>query len=111
MVYIGASLGLNLHQIHIVSILLIFDGFRVLGSCNHGCVEFRVCVCCGVGRQVVLLHHSACGRVVAGHGMATVLAVLGGLFPSEYVSEKLIAYVGGNLFLVFAASSLINILK
>jgi putative Ca2+/H+ antiporter (TMEM165/GDT1 family) len=43
--------------------------------------------------------------------MATVLAVLGGLFPSEYVSEKLIAYVGGNLFLVFAASSLINILK
>jgi hypothetical protein len=82
MVYIGASLGLNLHQIHIVSILLIFDGFRVSGSCNHGCVEFRVCVCCGVGRRVVLLHHSAFGSIVAGHSVATVLAVLGGSFPS-----------------------------
>jgi putative Ca2+/H+ antiporter (TMEM165/GDT1 family) len=48
---------------------------------------------------------------IAGHGVATVLAVLGGSFLSEYVSEKLIAYVGGILFLVFAASTLVDILK
>jgi hypothetical protein len=30
-VYIGASLSLNLHQMHIVSILLILDGFGFLG--------------------------------------------------------------------------------
>lgn len=48
---------------------------------------------------------------IAGHGVATVLAVLGGSFLSEYVSEKLIAYVGGILFLVFAATTLVDILK
>lgn len=48
---------------------------------------------------------------IAGHGAATVLAVLGGSFLSEYVSEKLIAYVGGVLFLVFAATTLVGILN
>lgn len=48
---------------------------------------------------------------IAGHGVATVLAVVGGSFLSEYVSEKLIAYVGGTLFLVFAATTLVDILK
>lgn len=48
---------------------------------------------------------------IAGHGVATILAVLGGRFLSEYVSEKLIAYVGGALFLVFAATTLVDILK
>ena len=48
---------------------------------------------------------------IAGHGVATVLAVLGGSFLSEYISEKLIAYVGGTLFLVFAATTLVDILK
>lgn len=48
---------------------------------------------------------------IAGHGVATVLAVLGGSFLSEYVSEKFIAYVGGVLFLAFAATTLADILK
>lgn len=48
---------------------------------------------------------------IAGHGVATALAVLGGSFLSEYVSEKLIAYTGGVLFLVFAATTLVDILK
>ncbi|CAI5495738.1 unnamed protein product, partial [Closterium sp. Naga37s-1] len=40
---------------------------------------------------------------VAAHGVATVMAVLGGSFLSKYISEKTAAYVGGTLFLVFAA--------
>jgi putative Ca2+/H+ antiporter (TMEM165/GDT1 family) len=48
---------------------------------------------------------------IAGHGVATVLAVLGGSFLSEFISEKLIAYIGGVLFLVFAATTLVDILK
>jgi putative Ca2+/H+ antiporter (TMEM165/GDT1 family) len=48
---------------------------------------------------------------IAGHGMATALAVLGGSFLSEYFSEKLIAYSGGVLFLVFAAMTLASNLK
>ena len=40
---------------------------------------------------------------VVGHGTATAIAVAGGSLLSEYVSEKVVAYVGGSLFIVFAA--------
>ncbi|KAL0327414.1 UNVERIFIED_CONTAM: protein PAM71, chloroplastic [Sesamum angustifolium] len=46
---------------------------------------------------------------LAGHGVATLLAVLGGSFLGTYLSEKAIAYIGGTLFLVFAAVTLIEI--
>ncbi len=39
---------------------------------------------------------------VAGHGTATALAVAGGALLKEYVSEQVVAYVGGSLFIVFA---------
>ncbi|CAM6036151.1 unnamed protein product [Sphagnum compactum] len=48
---------------------------------------------------------------IAGHGVATVLAVLGGSFLGTYISEKVIAYVGGALFLVFAAATLVEIVR
>ncbi|KAH8963811.1 hypothetical protein BDL97_04G031200 [Sphagnum fallax] len=48
---------------------------------------------------------------IAGHGVATVLAVLGGSFLGTYISEKVIAYVGGTLFLVFAAATLVEIVR
>ncbi|KAI4326871.1 hypothetical protein L6164_019396 [Bauhinia variegata] len=40
---------------------------------------------------------------LAGHGVATLLAVLGGSLLGTFLSEKVIAYIGGVLFLVFAA--------
>ncbi|KAL3646045.1 Protein pam71, chloroplastic [Castilleja foliolosa] len=46
---------------------------------------------------------------LAGHGVATLLAVLGGSFLGTYLSEKVIAYIGGTLFLVFAAVTLVEI--
>ncbi|CAM6089206.1 unnamed protein product [Calypogeia fissa] len=48
---------------------------------------------------------------IAGHGAATLLAVLGGSFLGNYVSEKVIAYVGGVLFLIFAGATLLEILN
>jgi hypothetical protein len=39
------------------------------------------------------------------------LAVLGGSFLGTYISEKVIAYVGGTLFLVFAAATLVEIVR
>ncbi|MCO5614609.1 hypothetical protein L7F22_068893 [Adiantum nelumboides] len=48
---------------------------------------------------------------VAGHGIATLLAVLGGSFLSNYISEKVTAYIGGSLFLIFAAFTLYEILS
>ena len=46
---------------------------------------------------------------VAGHGAATVIAVLGGSFLGKYMDEKTVQYVGGSLFLVFAAATLWDI--
>jgi len=46
---------------------------------------------------------------IAGHVMATALAVLGGAFLAQYISEKVIGYTGGILFLVFAAATLIGV--
>ena len=46
---------------------------------------------------------------VAGHGVATVIAVLGGSFLGKYMDEKTVQYVGGSLFLLFAAATLYDI--
>lgn len=46
---------------------------------------------------------------VVGHGAATVIAVLGGSFLGKYLSEKVVQYVGGSLFLVFAAATVYDI--
>ncbi|KAL1213911.1 Protein PAM71 [Cardamine amara subsp. amara] len=47
---------------------------------------------------------------LAGHGAATLLAVLGGSLLGNFLSEKAIAYVGGILFLVFAAVTVAEII-
>jgi putative Ca2+/H+ antiporter (TMEM165/GDT1 family) len=46
---------------------------------------------------------------VAGHGVATGLAVAGGGFLSRYFSERVLQYVGGSLFLVFAAATVADL--
>ena len=46
---------------------------------------------------------------VGGHGVATGIAVVGGSYLSRFLSEKVVAYVGGSLFLVFAASTIYDI--
>ncbi|XVE57983.1 hypothetical protein DITRI_Ditri04bG0133300 [Diplodiscus trichospermus] len=51
------------------------------------------------------------GGALAGHGVATLLAVLGGSLLGTFLSEKVIAYIGGTLFLVFAAVTLIEIVN
>ncbi|MCL7051105.1 hypothetical protein MKW94_005873 [Papaver nudicaule] len=49
------------------------------------------------------------GGATAGHAAATLLAVLGGSLLGTFLSEKIIAYIGGSLFLVFAAVTVIEI--
>ncbi|GLT90820.1 hypothetical protein SLE2022_087370 [Rubroshorea leprosula] len=51
------------------------------------------------------------GGALAGHGVATLLAVLGGSLLGTFLSEKVIAYIGGSLFLIFAAVTLIEIVN
>lgn len=46
---------------------------------------------------------------IFGHAVATLIAVVGGAFASKYLSEKTIGYVGGTLFLAFAAATLLGV--
>uniref|UniRef100_A0A803L344 GDT1 family protein n=1 Tax=Chenopodium quinoa TaxID=63459 RepID=A0A803L344_CHEQI len=46
----------------------------------------------------------ASGAIV-GHLVATSVAVLGGAFLAKYISEKLVGYLGGVLFLLFAVAT------
>lgn len=51
------------------------------------------------------------GGAVTGHGVATVIAVLGGSFLGRYLSERTVQYIGGSLFLVFAAATVVDIFR
>lgn len=46
---------------------------------------------------------------VAGHLLATFIAILGGAFLAKYISEKLVGYIGGVLFLVFAVATFLGV--
>jgi putative Ca2+/H+ antiporter (TMEM165/GDT1 family) len=48
---------------------------------------------------------------VAGHGVATSIAVAGGSLLSRYFSATVLQYVGGSLFLVFAAATVVDIVR
>lgn len=52
-----------------------------------------------------------CIGAIGGHFVATVLAVVGGSFLSSYVSEKSVQYIGGTLFLIFALTNSIELVR
>ena len=45
----------------------------------------------------------------AGHAAATLIAVLGGSFLSNYISERVVGLTGGVLFLVFAVATVLGV--
>lgn len=45
------------------------------------------------------------GGAILAHGTATGIAVAGGALLSKYLSEKVIGYIGGSLFLIFAVTT------
>ncbi|PIN18195.1 putative membrane protein [Handroanthus impetiginosus] len=50
----------------------------------------------------------ASGAIV-GHLLATSIAILGGALLAKYISEKLVGYIGGTLFLVFAVATFFGV--
>lgn len=49
------------------------------------------------------------GGAIAGHLLATVVAILGGAFLAKYISEKVVGYLGGALFIVFAVATFFGV--
>ncbi|KAK4749094.1 hypothetical protein SAY87_026543 [Trapa incisa] len=46
---------------------------------------------------------------IGGHLLATSIAILGGAFLAKYISEKLVGYLGGVLFLIFAVATFFGV--
>nr|XP_043631728.1 protein PAM71-homolog, chloroplastic isoform X1 [Erigeron canadensis] len=46
---------------------------------------------------------------IAGHLLATSIAAVGGAFLANYISEKVVGYLGGVLFLVFAVATFLGV--
>lgn len=49
------------------------------------------------------------GGAILAHAMATAVAVVGGAVLSKHISEKTVGYVGGALFIVFAAATMFGL--
>jgi len=64
-----------------------------------------IALAAGTGSSAVAVGVGA----LSGHFAATLIAVLGGALIGKYVSEKMVGYIGGSLFLAFAVLTIAGV--
>lgn len=62
-----------------------------------------------IALSAALNPYAVASGAIAAHASATGVAVAGGVLLSKYLSEKVIGYIGGGLFLVFAVTTALHI--
>ena len=86
---------------------LVLSTFTLVFAAEWGDKSFLATIALAAAQDPVGVTLGA----VSGHGVATAIAVLTGDILGDVVDEKVVAYAGGSLFLLFAAATAADVVS